>query len=163
MIKVVAVREVGMKQEFTAVIKQHGSINGAYIEPPFDVKEVFGTKRVKVLATFDGEAYRGSLVSMGGCYMLGLTSEMRKKIGKDFGDSVKVTIEKDEEERIIEIPDDFLEALNQKPEALATFEKMSYTVKKAYVNRIANAKKVETRISRIEKSIEQLLRGKKRK
>ena len=64
-----------MKQEFDAVIQQHGEINGAYIEPPFDVLEVFGAKRVKVRANFDGVEYRGSLVSMGGCYMVGMTQE----------------------------------------------------------------------------------------
>lgn len=62
-----------MKLEFDAVIKQHEGINGGYIEPPFDVYEVFGAKRVKVKATFDGIKYRGSLVRMGGCYMIGIT------------------------------------------------------------------------------------------
>ena len=95
-----------MKQEFKAVIQQHADMNAAYIEPPFDVEEVFGSKRVKVLATFDGLEYRGSLVRMGGCYMLGMTQEIRKKIGKDFGDTIDVTIEKDEEERNVDTPSD---------------------------------------------------------
>lgn len=150
-----------MKQEFKAVIKQAGNINGAYVEPPFDVKEVFGAKRVKVLATFDGEEYRGSLVSMGGCYMLGMTQEVRKKIGKDFGDTVDVTIEKDEEERTIETPDDLIEAFNQYPDAMSAFEKLSFTRKKEYVTKINEAKKAETRISRINKTVEDMLKIKK--
>ena len=150
-----------MKQEFEAVIKQHSEINAAYIEPPFDVKEVFGAKRVKVLATFDGEEYRGSLVSMGGCYMIGMTQELRKKIGKDFGDTVKVTLEKDEEERTVEVPDDLMEAMKQKPEALVYFEKLSYTAKKEYVKWITDAKKVETRLDRIGKAVDKLAQGKK--
>ncbi len=77
-----------MRQEFDAVIQQAGNINGAYIEPPFDVEQVFGAKRVKVLATFDGVPYRGSVVKMGGCYMLGITQDIRKTIGKGFGDTV---------------------------------------------------------------------------
>lgn len=145
-----------MKQEFTAVIKQAGNINGAYVEPPFDVKEVFGSKRVKVIATFDGEVYRGSIVSMGGCYMLGMTQEIRKKIGKDFGDTVDVIVEKDEEERTIEPPDDLIEAFHQKPEAMTAYEKLSFTRKKEYVTWINDAKKVETRLSRIKKTIEEL-------
>jgi flagellar biosynthesis regulator FlaF len=152
-----------MIQSFTAVIKQHEGINGAYIEPPFDVKEVFGAKRVKVLATFNGIEYRGSLVSMGGCYMLGITQEIRKKIGKDFGDLINVTIEKDEEERTIETPDDFMEALKNSPEALKVFERLSFTGKKDYVNWINDAKKAETRISRLQKAIGQLESGKKLK
>lgn len=148
-----------MKQEFKAVIQQHGGINGAYIEPPFDVKEEFGSKRVKVIATFDGVEYRGSLVSMGGCYLLGMTQEIRKKIGKSFGDTVDVTIEKDEEERIIDTPDDLKEALLQRTEALAAFEKLSYTRKKEYVTKIIEAKKSETRQTRIQKTIEELIKS----
>jgi hypothetical protein len=150
-----------VKQEFTAIIKQHGGINGAYVEPPFDVEEVFGARRVKVLATFNGVEYRGSLVRMGGCYMLGLTQEIRKKIGKDFGDTINVTIEKDEEERIIDVPDDFKEAMDLNLEALRTYEKLSYSGKKDYILWITDAKKAETRQKRIEKSIELLQQGKK--
>ncbi len=145
-----------MTQEFDAVIKQHGEINGAYIEPPFDVQEIFGAKRVKVLATFDGVEYRGSLVTMGGCYMVGMTKELRKKIGKDFGDTVHVTLKKDEEERIVEVPEDFMESMKQNPEAQANYEKLSYTAKKEYVTWITSAKKAETRRSRLEKALEQL-------
>lgn len=145
-----------MKLEFSAIIKQSGNINGAFIEPPFNVQKVYGAKRVKVLATFDGLEYRGSLVTMGGCYMLGMTQEIRKKIGKDFGDMVQITIEQDVEERTVEIPDDFQEALNSNEKALKTYGKLSFTKKKEYITSITNAKKAETRINRIEKAIEKL-------
>ena len=150
-----------MKQSFTAVIKQHNNINGAYIEPPFDVKEVFGAKRVKVKAYFDGVEYRGSVVRMGGIYVLGLTQEIRKKIAKDFGDSVEVVLEKDEEERTVEIPSDFLEALNQSPMAKETYEKLSYTARKEYAVWITEAKRPETRQSRLLQAIERLNQGKR--
>lgn len=152
-----------MKMTFTAVIQQHQEINGAYIEPPFDVEEVFGAKRVKVKATFDGVLYRGSIVRMGGCYMLGLTQEIRKQIGKDFGDSIEVIIEKDEEERVIEIPSDFSEVLNINLEAKKTYDNLSFTNKKSYITWITDAKKAETRTSRIEKAVQMLAKGKKLK
>lgn len=147
-------------ERFTAIIKQHESMNAAYIEPPFDIKEVFGAKRVKVKATFDGIEYRGSIVNMGGCYMLGMTQEIRKKIGKDFGDSVDVTVEKDEEERTVEIPEDFQELLNSNQEAYHSFHKLSYTKKKEFVTWITDAKKPETRQKRLEVSLEKLILGK---
>lgn len=149
-----------MTKKFTAIIKQHENLNASYIEPPFDVKEVFGAKRVKVKATFDGIEYRGSLVNMGGCYMLGMTQEIRKKLGKDFGEAVEVTIEKDEEERTVELPEDFQIMLNSNPKALETFEKLSYTKRKEYITWITDAKKAETRQKRLEKSLENLLDGK---
>lgn len=40
--------------EFDTVIQKVPDIDGAYVEVPFDVREVFGKGRVKVHATFDG-------------------------------------------------------------------------------------------------------------
>jgi Uncharacterized protein conserved in bacteria len=150
-----------VKKEFQAVIKQHENIDGAYVEPPFDVEEVFGAKRVKVLATFDGLVYRGSIVRMGGCYMLGLTKEIRKAIGKNIGDMVRVTVERDEEERAVEIPPDLLEAIEENQEAGSFFRKLSYTDQRKYVLWITDAKKEETRKNRIQRALQMLSNGEK--
>jgi len=150
-----------LKQEFKAIIKQHENMNAAYVDPPFDVQEVFGSKRVKVKATFDGAEYRGSLVNMGGCYMLGLTQEIRKKIGKGFGDEILVTVEKDEEERSVEIPEDIAELMNSNEKAVATFQSLSYTAQKEYITWVTSAKRQETRADRIQKAVALLAEGKK--
>ena len=152
-----------MKHEFRAVIKQHESLNAAYIEPPFDVEEVLGSKRVKVKATFDNVEYRGSVVNMGGCYMLGLTQEIRGKIGKSFGDEVFVTLEKDTEERTVEVPEDFAAAMNSNDAAASTFISLSYTAKKEYATWITSAKREATRTERIIKAVSLLSEGKKLK
>ncbi|HAF48588.1 MAG TPA: DUF1905 domain-containing protein [Anaerolineaceae bacterium] len=90
-----------MKQSYTfdAEIKKVPGIDGAYVEMPFDIRKEFGKGRVKVHATFDGELYDGSIVNMGLthedgsiCYIIGLRKDIRKKIGKQPGDSTKVTI-----------------------------------------------------------------------
>ena len=150
-----------MKQEFKATIKQHENINAAYVEPPFDAHKVFGSKRVKVKATFDGVEYRGSLVNMGGCYMLGLTQEIRKKIGKGFGDEIWVTVEKDEEERSVEIPEDFAGLMNSNENAAATFQSLPYTAQKEYITWITSAKRQETRADRLQKAVALLAEGKR--
>ncbi len=87
------------KYEFEAVIKKVPDLDGTYIEFPYDVKEEFGKGRVKVHATFDSEPYDGSIVNMGVknpdgsvCYIIGLRKDIRTKIGKQPGDSIKVTI-----------------------------------------------------------------------
>jgi hypothetical protein len=57
---------------FTAIIIQHEGMNAGYIEFPFSVEEVFGTRgMVKVKALFDGKAeYRGIMSNMGtGCHI----------------------------------------------------------------------------------------------
>ncbi|MBK1812758.1 DUF1905 domain-containing protein [Clostridium sp. YIM B02505] len=150
-----------MKQEFKAIIKQVENKDAGFVEPPFDVQEVFGSKRVKVKATFDGVEYRGSVVNMGGCYMLGLTKDIRNKIGKSFGDEILVTIEKDEEERMVEVPEDFQAAMNDNEAAINTFNSLSYTGRKEYVTWITSAKREETRLDRINKSVALLTEGKK--
>lgn len=79
--------------EFEAVIKKVPDIDGAYIEFPYDVREEFGKGRVKVHATFDGTEYDGSLVRMKTpCHIIGIRQDIRKQIGKQAGDTIKVTI-----------------------------------------------------------------------
>lgn len=143
---------------FKALIKKHPGIDGAYIEFPYNVETEFGSKgQVKVLATFDGVAYRGSLVKMGGdCHWIGITQAIRKQIAKNPGDTVEVNITKDDAVRTIEIPEDFKTLLQKNTEILNFFNKLSYTHQREYVNWINDAKKEETRVRRMEKTIEML-------
>jgi hypothetical protein len=84
---------MGKIYEFTAVIKKVPDIDGAYVEIPIDVKKEFGKGRVSVTASFDGVVYEGSVVKMGlPCYIIGIRKDIRARIGKQPGDSVKVTI-----------------------------------------------------------------------
>jgi hypothetical protein len=149
------------KHTFRAVIENAGG-GGAFVRVPFDVGQAFGKKRVPVRATINGEPYRGTLVRMGEpCHILIVLKEIRQKIGKTFGDQVEVTVEEDAEPRIVEVPPDFQQALNQAPDAKAAFEKMSYTHQKEYVTAILGAKRVETRRKRIADAIEMLKENKK--
>ena len=78
---------------FDAQIIKVPDIDGAYVEIPFDVKAEFGRGRVPVSATFDGVPYDGSLVRMGTpCHIIGLRKDIRAKIGKQPGDTVRVTL-----------------------------------------------------------------------
>ena len=116
------------------------------IEIPFDVEKEFGAKRVKVKAKFDNIEYRGSIVKMGGpCHIIGITKDIRKKLGKDPGDIIFVEVEKDEEERVVEVPKDFAKNMEENPEAKGFYESLSYSGKRKYVNWINSAKKAETR------------------
>jgi len=86
--------------EYDAVImSSEVGKGGAYVQFPYDVREEFGKGRVKVHATFDNEPYHGSIVNMGVknpdgsiCYVIGVLKDIRKKIGKQPGDTVHVTI-----------------------------------------------------------------------
>ncbi|MEN9521651.1 MAG: hypothetical protein RL065_28 [Bacteroidota bacterium] len=58
------------------------------------------------------------------------------------------------------IPDEFKKALQKNVAAKIAFEAFSYSHKKEYVEYINEAKREETKVSRIEKSIEKLAEGK---
>lgn len=85
--------------QYNAVI-QSADKGGAYVVFPYDIRTEFGKGRVRVHATFDGEAYDGSIVNMGVknndgsvCYIIGILKDIRTKIGKKPGDSVRITIQ----------------------------------------------------------------------
>jgi hypothetical protein len=145
--------------EFDAVIQKHPDLDAAFIEFPYDVEKEFGTRgQVKVIATFDGYEYRGSLAKMGHpCHRLGLTKQVRNAIGKNPGDTVHVVLRKDVEPRTVEIPEDLNKLLDRYPEAKAYFDGLSYTHRKEYIQWITSAKKQETRGRRLQKAIEMLL------
>ena len=142
---------------FEAEIKRHEGKDATYIEVPIDVEKEFGAKRIKIKAKFDGVEYRGSIVKMGlPCYMIGITKEIRSKIGKTYGDIISVELERDEEERIIELPIEFKEKLVQNSDAYKFYESLSYSQKRKYFQWIISAKKEETKIKRIEEAIKKL-------
>lgn len=79
--------------EFEAEIIKVPDMDAAYIVFPYDIREEFGKGRVKVHATFDGEPYDGSIVNMGtGDYIIGIRKDIRKKINKQPGDKISITI-----------------------------------------------------------------------
>ncbi len=145
--------------EFEAKIEQ-GRGGGALVTIPFDVEKVFGTKgRVPVVATFDGEVYRGSIAPMGGHHILGVVKEIRGKVGKDVGDCVQVVIKRDLEERKVDVPADLEVAMRSDSAAMEFFRSLSYTDRKEYVRWITSAKRADTRGRRVQKAIEMLSEG----
>ena len=144
------------KQTFTAVIQNPGG-GGAFVEVPFDVEAAFGSKKPKIKAMIEGVPYRGTLTRMGtDCHILGIRKEIREQIGNTFGDEVTITVEPDAEPRLIEVPAELKKAFKTEKEAKTLFGKLSYTHQKEYVTWINEAKREETRLNRIAKTIEML-------
>lgn len=147
------------KYSFTATIESAGT-GGACVLFPYDVEKEFGRRGpVPVKATFDGEPYAGTMVKYGRPqHMLPLLKAIRQKIGKGPGDTVRVTVERDETVRTVEIPPAFKSALRREG-LLAFFGELSYTHRKEYVRWITEAKKEETRQSRAAKALQMLRDG----
>ena len=137
-----------------------GMGGGAGVAFPFDVAKEFGTRRkVPVKATLDGVAYTGSLIACGGPHhSLGVLKSIRARIGKGVGDLIDVVIWRDEAERTVEVPAEFAKAMKEEG-LLPFFEGLSFTYRKEYCRWIAEAKKEETRLKRLEKAIAMLRQG----
>ncbi|MBA4509498.1 YdeI/OmpD-associated family protein [Clostridium sporogenes] len=142
---------------FEAEIKKIEGKDATYIEIPFDVEKEFAAKRVKVLAKFENEQYRGSIVNMGlSCYIIGVTKDIRNKIDKTYGDIIKVELQKDEEERIIIVPEEFKVKLSNNKVANDFYESLSYSQRRKYIQWLTSAKKEETKVKRMEEAIVRL-------
>ncbi len=151
------------KFDWTAEIKGSPDMPGAsWVDLPFDVPTTFGTKGwVKVKATFDGVEYRGSLADMGQGHFLLLRKDIREKIGKAVGDTVQVTLVRDLEERVVEVPEELQSLLDQNTDLKSFYDSLSYTNRKEYARWIADAKRPETKEKRLNLTKEKLKLGKK--
>ncbi len=87
--------------------------------------------------------------------MMDVPKVFRDAAGIKGGETIEVTMEKDSEKRIVEVPKDFADSL-KKADLTEVFSKMSFTHQKEYVRAIIEAKKEETRIRRIEKFVESI-------
>ncbi len=133
---------------------------GACVFFPYDVEKEFGTRgQVPVKITFDGAPYTGTMVKYGlPQHMLPVIKAIREKIGKGPGDTVSVTVERDNSVRTVEVPPE-LQKLLRKEGLLPVFEKLSYTHRKEYCRWITEAKKEETRQARLAKAVTMLRDG----
>ncbi|MEL6670563.1 MAG: YdeI/OmpD-associated family protein [Bacteroidota bacterium] len=149
------------KQIFEAVLQTDPKWkNSCFVHIPFSVEEVYGTKgQVKVKVWFDEVPYRGSIANMGSGHMLILRKDIRAKVGKGPGDTIKVTVMRDTEERVVEVPEALQALLDEHPEAKSFYEGLAYTYRKEYANWIRDAKREATKERRLAKTLDNLLNG----
>ncbi|MFT3686238.1 MAG: YdeI/OmpD-associated family protein [Phycisphaerales bacterium] len=147
--------------------------SGTGLEVNFDPEPVFGKKRVPVVVDVIAKkgdrpySFRSTIAHMGAndprmdgvsCTWVPLRREHREAIGEHgvkAGDTVTVTLTLDTEERTVEVPKDLKAALKAEG-MLETFEAMSFTHKREYVEAVEDAKKPETRERRIDKCVEMM-------
>ncbi|HET7269866.1 MAG TPA: YdeI/OmpD-associated family protein [Rubrobacter sp.] len=124
------------------------------IPVPDEVVEGLGKgKRPPVRATINGHTYRSTVASVGGQFMLPISTENRESAGVAAGDEVEVDIELDTEPREVTVPPDLAEELDSEAEARRFFDGLSYSKKQRFVLPIEQAKTDETRQRRIAKAI----------
>jgi hypothetical protein len=147
---------------FRTTILQGGK-TATGIQVPDEVVEALGAgKRPAVRVTINGYTYRSTVAVVGGRYMVGVSAENRAGAGVAGGDEVDVDVELDTAPREVDVPPDLTAALAAEPEAMRTFEGLSYSNKSWHVLQVTGAKTEETRQRRIARSVDALKQGRAR-
>jgi hypothetical protein len=126
---------------------------------PFDLEEAFGRARPPVKVTIRGHTWRTTPGVYGGVGHIVVNRAVKAATGVDAGDRVRVTMELDTELRTVEVPHDLRAALDREPEAAKTFDRMSFTHRREYVEWVEEAKRPETRARRVAGTVERVREG----
>src|ERR1700691_2833395 len=140
------------KLEFTVKLDGKGT-SVAWLNAPFDVVKVFGTRaRVPVRGTINGFPFHSSLMPMGGCHGMAINKTMREGAGVKAGHTVSVVMERDETQRTVAVPPILKKYMAKSKTAQANWEKLSFTSQKEIVVSINGAKQEKTRTRRLAKA-----------
>jgi len=144
---------------FTTVVELGGKTATGLVVPDAVVEALGAGGRPPVTVTLGGHRYRSTVASRGGRYLVPLSAENRAAAGVAAGDEVDVDIALDDAPREVTVPDDLAAALD--PKTRAIFDALSYTHRKEWVRWVEEAKKADTRATRIAKTVDGLRAGQK--
>ncbi len=127
--------------------------------PEIDKNKNMSFGMVKIRGSIDGYEFRKyHLMPMkeGGLF-LPVKAEIRKAIHKQEGDKVHVILYPDDEP--LEVPEEMLLCLKDEPQAIRFFNTLSESERKFYIQWVYSAKKEDTKVDRLAKTIDRLARG----
>jgi bifunctional DNA-binding transcriptional regulator/antitoxin component of YhaV-PrlF toxin-antitoxin module len=138
--------------------------SGTFVVIPAEVVEALGaTGRTSVVGTIDGQPMRHQFMpyvveGVGRQVVMAVNKATREAIGKNAGDTVDFDLERDERSRSadIVIPTELAEALAGDPAAGAAFAALAPSHRREFADRVAEAKRPETRLRRAAQAIERL-------
>ncbi len=145
------------KIQFTVKLETVGR-GGVFFTLPRKESVKFGVRgRVPVTGSLNGYKFRSSIFPTGdGAHFMAVNREVRAGAGVAVGDRVKVAMELDTKPRTVALAPDVNKALSKSKAVRASFDKLSYTHRKEYVEWIEAAKRQETRACRIEEVVKRL-------
>ena len=132
---------------------------GHYVLVPDDVAEKAKLAyRARVRGTIDGVAYRSSLMKYSGRFHMGVHKATLAAAGVKAGDTVAIAIELDDEPLPGDtLPAELVAAFRKDARARAAWEKLAPSHRREHVKAIDEAKKPETRKTRIERTLKMLI------
>ncbi|HEY0947415.1 MAG TPA: YdeI/OmpD-associated family protein [Opitutaceae bacterium] len=153
-----------MSLTFTAKIRRIG-VPYAVDVPRDVVKELGGAAMIPVIVRYAGDAHASTVTPGGGGRgRVFLHADALRAAGFKVGDEIAVTITRDPQPRVIEVPADLARALQFRPNAAKEFERAAPSTRRVVIENLVDARTPETRQRRIERLVEQLAeRAAKRK
>ena len=145
--------------KFRASIELAGRTATGIEVPAAVVAKLGSSKKPAVRVTMKGYTYRSTVATMGGRFMLPISSQVREAASVKAGDQVDVHVELDMAPREVTVPADFARALARDAAARRFFEGLSFSNKQRIVISIEAAKAPETRERRIVKAVSGLREG----
>ena len=148
-----------MQQKFKAKAEGAGPNKAwCFIAIPCDVSAVWGTRgRIAVKGTINGFPYRTTIQPMDGRHLLTFNKQLQAGAKAKAGDTVSVVMERDFEERIVEVPAELARAFRKNKAARRLWDKLAYTHRKEFALWISGAKLEETRQRRAGKAVSMIL------
>ena len=140
-------------RKFKAELVAEGG--GCAISVPFDAEKAFGQRgRIPVCGTINGVEYRSSIFRMGEpCHFMVVNRQLREACGGEAGTTVTVTMARDDAPRTVEIPTELAALFKADPGLNLVWDSLSFTHRKEHAQAIIEAKRVDTRARRIEKTL----------
>lgn len=145
------------KYSFDAEIKRlEGKIQWSVVYFPEPAAECFGSNgKIPVKITVDGHPFEHTLLASRNGHYFVYNEFIRRAVGKELGDVVRVTLEKDDQQRVFTLPE-HLEEMFRDAGVLEKFIRQPDYLKREQINKIELAKKEETKANRIQKLIAEL-------
>jgi len=106
-----------------------------------------------IAVTVNGHTWRSRVALMRGQCPVGISAANRAASGIGEGDIVEVSLQVDNEPRVVRAPPDLAMALKNDSQARAAFDRLPYGLKRKHVAAIEEAKASEVRQRRIAKLV----------
>lgn len=138
--------------KFRAQVIPSGNATG--VEVPDKVMQALGPEgRPPVTITINGHSWRSRVAAMRGQRLIGISAAHRAASGISEGDVIDIDVERDEAPREVAEPADLAEALNDCPQARASFDRLPFGLRQKHVRTIQEAKSADVRERRISKFV----------
>jgi hypothetical protein len=142
---------------FAATLEEAHAGGAIVLVPPEVASALGGLKQMRVFGTLNGVEYRSSTMPYGGRGLfMGVHKATRQAAGVEIGDVLEIEITRDDSPRTLELAPELEAAFAADPDLRARFDALSFSRRRDLAAPIAEAKRPETRASRLQGALSRL-------